>query len=194
MIVIDDFTDIQSTLDMISTFNNDILTCFNIILLSDDYKLRAKLIFFISKYIQTLKEMDYTYKYRNVSLYHRTIMNLDQLNKINEKTNQIIVNQYFIRYVIPISIFSSWYKSYYDLKMYFWIKYAKTMAVIHPTDYDTRIYIKQQNSEKSEQYFNIFKITNWPDLIIAPFNFFKVESVEINDFNKTADINLTLIN
>ena len=68
------------------------------------------------------------------------------------------------------------------------------MAVIHPTDYDTRIYIKQQNSEKSEQYFNIFKITNWPDLIIAPFNFFKVESVEINDINKTADINLTLIN
>ena len=194
MIVIDDFTDIQSTLDMISTFNNDILTCFNIILLSDDYKLRAKLIFFISKYIQTLKEMDYTYKYRDVSLYHRTIMNLDQLNKINEKTNQIFVNQYFIRDVIPISIFSSWYKSYYDIKMYFWIKYAKTMAVIHPTDYDTRFYIKQQNSGKSEQYFNIFKITNWPDLIIAPFNYFKVESVEINDINKTADINLTLIN
>ena len=191
--ILNNFRDIQSTFEMIKTFNEEIITNFNTILLSDDYILKANLIYFISAYIQTLKEKDYTYKYRDVSLYQRSLINLDVLNKLKAKTNKIVTNQYFMEDIIPMTRLGTIYKQYYDLSMTLWIGCKKYLSQILPTDYDTIIYIEQKIEDSNNQEVNIFKISYWPKLIIAPFSFFKVNLVEINNYNQTAVINLTLV-
>ena len=186
------FKDIQSTYNIIKEFNNELITNFNYILLSDDYNLKTKTIFFISTYIQTLKDMNCTYKNRDISFYQRSIMNLDTLIKLKSKTNQIVMNQYFMKNIIPITRLGSMYKFYYDLKKSLWIDYSNGLSQIHPSDYDTRIFIDQK-IENNSQEVNIFKISYCPELVIAPFSFFKVNNVEINHYSHTAVINLTLV-
>ena len=193
LVALEDFKDINSTKNKILLFNNELLTCFNKILLSDDYMLKATLIFFISKYIQTLTEMNFRYNNKDVRLYYRTIFNEDQLLKIQAQANRIskkiVINQYFMAKIIPETKFGNFYKSYFDIKTKFCIGYAKYMDQLSPKDYDTIIYINQ-NKGNNRCDVDIFKIGN--EIIIAPFTFFKVESVIINQ-NKTATINLKLL-
>ena len=77
--IFSDFQDIKSTYNMISSFNNEILVSFNKLLLSKDYKLKVKLIYFISIYIQAITEMNCEYNFREVIFYKRAVMKLKDL-------------------------------------------------------------------------------------------------------------------
>jgi hypothetical protein len=101
--IFNDFQDIGTTYNIISVFNNVILDSFNTILLSKDYKLKVKLIYFISLYIQALTEMNCSYNYNEVIFYKRTVMKLKDLLDLNSKINQIITFKYFIKDIIPIT-------------------------------------------------------------------------------------------
>ena len=83
--IFSDFQDIRSTYNMISSFNNEILVSFNKLLLSKDYKLKVKLIYFISMYIQTITEMNCAYNFREVIFYKRTVMKLKDLLDLQKK-------------------------------------------------------------------------------------------------------------
>ena len=83
--IFSDFQDIRSTYNMISSFNNEILVSFNKILLSKDYKLKVKLIYFISMYIQTITEMNCAYNFREVIFYKRAVMKLKDLLDLQKK-------------------------------------------------------------------------------------------------------------
>ena len=192
--VLNSFEDKNYTLDMIRLFNNDIITNYNIILLSDDYILKTKLIYFISLYIQTLNEKNYRYNYRNVKLYRRSIMSLHTLNLIKSyaQKKENIVNLIFIDDIIPLTFFGNLYKLYYDAKKAFQLGYSQTMDQISPINYDTRIFI-EQNEENDNQNINIFQFSYWPEIIIAPFSLFRVISVEIDDPSQTAIVNLELL-
>jgi hypothetical protein len=101
--IFNDFQDIRTTYNIISVFNNVILDSFNTILLSKDYKLKVKLIYFISLYIQALTEMNCSYNYNEVIFYKRTVMKLKDLLDLNSKINQIVTFKYFIKDIIPIT-------------------------------------------------------------------------------------------
>ena len=101
--IFNDFQDIGTTYNIISVFNNVILDSFNTILLSKDYKLKVKLIYFISLYIQALTEMNCSYNYNEVIFYKRTVMKLKDLLDLNSKINQIVTFKYFIKDIIPIT-------------------------------------------------------------------------------------------
>ena len=188
--IFSDFQDIRSTYNMISSFNNEILVSFNKILLSKDYKLKVKLIYFISMYIQTITEMNCAYNFREVIFYKRTVMKLKDLLDLQGKIDKIITFKYFIKDLIPTTYINSWYKFYYDIKHSLLIGYSKTMKNFGASDYDTSIVIEQ---EQDKQITNCFKISNWPEIIIAPFAFFRVEKIEIDNYNQTADIKLILL-
>ena len=83
--IFSDFQDIKSTYNMISSFNNEILDSFNKILLSKDYILKVKLIYFISIYIQTITEMNCEYNFRDVVFYKRAVMKLKDLLALQKK-------------------------------------------------------------------------------------------------------------
>ena len=187
--IFSDFQDIKSTYNMISSFNNEILVSFNKLLLSKDYKLKVKLIYFISIYIQTITEMNCEYNFRDVVFYKRAVMKLKDLLDLQKKVGQIITFKYFIKDLVPTTYFNYWYKIYYDIKHTLQIGYSKTMKNFRASDYDTSIIIEQ---EKDKQITNCFKISNWPEIIISPFAFFKVEKVEIYNYNQTAEIKLIL--
>ena len=70
---------------MISSFNNEILVSFNKLLLSKDYKLKVKLIYFISIYIQAITEMNCEYNFREVIFYKRAVMKLKDLLDLQKK-------------------------------------------------------------------------------------------------------------
>ena len=188
--IFNDFQDIRSTYNMISSFNKEILVSFNKILLSKDYKLKVKLIYFISMYIQTITEMNCAYNFREVIFYKRTVIKLKDLFDLQKKVGQIITFKYFIRDLIPTPHLNYWYKIYYDIKLSLTIGFSKTMEKLGVSDYDTRIIIEP---EKEKQITNCFKISNWPEIIIAPFAFFRVEKIEIDNYNQTADIKLILL-
>ena len=187
--IFSDFQDIKSTYNMISSFNNEILVSFNKLLLSKDYKLKVKLIYFISIYIQTITEMNCEYNFRDVVFYKRAVMKLKDLLALQKKIDEIITFKYFIKDLIPTTYFNIWYKFYYNIKHTLQIGYSKTMKNFRASDYDTSIIIEQ---EKDKQITNCFKISNWPEIIISPFAFFKVEKVEIYNYNQTAEIKLIL--
>ena len=187
--IFSDFQDIKSTYNMISSFNNEILDSFNKILLSKDYILKVKLIYFISIYIQTITEMNCEYNFRDVVFYKRAVMKLKDLLALQKKIDEIITFKYFIKDLIPTTYFNIWYKFYYNIKHTLQIGYSKTMKNFRASDYDTSIIIEQ---EKDKQITNCFKISNWPEIIISPFAFFKVEKVEIYNYNQTAEIKLIL--
>jgi len=190
--IFSDFQDIKSTYNMISSFNNEILVNFNKILLSKDYKLKIKLIYFISVYIQAITEMNCSYNYNEVIFYKREKMKLKDLIDLSDKINQIVTFKYFIKDLIPITPLNSFYILYYDIKHYIQIGYSKTMKNFGNSDYDTSITIEQKKG-KQKQITNCFKISKWPEIIIAPFAFFKVENVEINQYEQTAKIKLILL-
>ena len=190
--IFNDFQDIGTTYNIISVFNNVILDSFNTILLSKDYKLKVKLIYFISLYIQALTEMNCSYNYNEVIFYKRTVMKLKDLLDLNSKINQIITFKYFIKDIIPITSLNRLYKLYYDMKLSLTIGFSKTMKYFGNSDYDTSITIEQKKG-KQKQITNCFKISKWPEIIIAPFAFFKVEKVEINHYEQTAEIKLILL-
>ena len=193
LLVLEHFKDTLTTFYNIKNFNNDIIFCFNKILLSNDYELKSKVTYFISKYIQALKENDCRYNYRDVKFYQRSIIDLDILNKIKAKTNQTIINQYFMNEVIPMTRFGNWITYYKDIKMSLWLALAKqTMQQSIETVYDTKIYIEQKY-ENDNQKANIFQIYNWPEVIIAPFSCFRVDFVTINKIEQTAVVKLTLL-
>ena len=190
--ILNNFDDLKSTYTQITTFNDDIINCFNNILLSKDFNLKAKLIYFIASYINALDKMKCRYNYGNVPLYHRSFKKLNVLQSIKENENNIIAFKFFIDHIIPDTYTNYLYKIYYDIKMSIKFGYSKTMHLITASDYDTQIYIKQNYDNKKYQ-INCFQIWYWPDLVITPFTFFKVEKVEINDDEQTSIINLELI-
>ena len=194
--ILRDFKDINSTYKNIKSFNNNIIDCFNIILISKDYKLKIKLIYFISIYIQTLSVMKCRYYNKNVTLYKRRIMDLSELKDLKEieknekEEDRIIVFKYFINNLIPDTTFNYLYKLYYNLKNTFKIGYSKTMNYFGNSDYDTSIYIEFKGDYKN---INCFKFSKWPEIVIPPFNAFRVDKVEINDMDQTAKIKLILL-
>ena len=111
-------------------------------------------------------------------------MDVILLENIIENKKKDISFKFFLEGVIPNTIFYSLYKRYYDSKTYF--NYEKIIK------YDTRIYIEVKN-ENLNIPINCFKISFWPELVIAPFTIFEVkEDSEINYDEGTADIHLVL--
>ena len=218
--ILNDFQDIKSTFEMIKTFNNDIIDSFNKILISKDYDLKVKLIYFISIYIQSLSEMNCRYNNTNITLYKRAVMiesdlkdlkdiignnkNEKDENEKNEKDKsekdknekdknekkRIVIFKYFIDDLIPNTISNYLNKLYYDLKMSFKIGLSKTMKDFQNDDYDTSIYIELKGNYTN---INCFQIPKWPGLVIVPFSAFKVDEVEMDKFNQKAKIKLTLL-
>ena len=82
-----------------------------------------------------------------------------------------------IRIGIALVLFESEAKLYYDIKLSLTIGFSKTMKYFGNSDYDTTIIIEQ---EKEKEITNCFKISKWPEIIIAPFAFFKVEKVQVS--------------
>lgn len=56
--ILNNFENTKSTYEMITTFNDNIINCFNKILLSEDYVLKSMLIYFITVYKDTLIKMN----------------------------------------------------------------------------------------------------------------------------------------
>ena len=154
--------------------------------------MKIKLIYFISAYIKALKENNCRYSYRDVKFYQRSLVNLDTLNKLKAKEKQKVMNLYFMNEVIPMTRFGNWYIYYKDIIMTIWMSYKLTIQHLKKTDYDTKIFIEQKY-ENNNQKVNVFQIYNWPEVVIAPFSCFIVESVEINNYDQTAEIKLTLL-
>ena len=190
--ILNNFNDTKYVFNMIKIFNDDIIINFNKILLSEDYNLKIKLIYFISAYIKALKENNCRYSYRDVKFYQRSLVNLDTLNKLKAKEKQKVMNLYFMNEVIPMTRFGNWYIYYKDIIMSVWMCYKLTIQHLKKTDYDTKIFIEQKY-ENNNQKVNVFQIYNWPEVVIAPFSCFIVESVEINNYDQTAEIKLTLL-
>ena len=111
-------------------------------------------------------------------------MDIILLENIIENKKKDITFKFFFDGVIPNTIYNSLYKRYYDSKSYF--NYEKIKK------YDTRIYIEVKN-ENQNITINCFKISYWPELVIAPFTLFEVkEESKINYDEETADIHLVL--
>ena len=182
--ILRNFFDTNSIYNEIRSSNHDIINIFNTILLSEDYILKSKIIYFIAAYIDTLDKMNCRYNYTNINLYYRSLMDVILLENIIENKKKDISFKFFLDGVIPNTIFYSLYKRYYDSKAYF--NYEKIIK------YDTRIYIEVKN-ENLNIPINCFKISFWPELVIAPFTIFEVkEDSEINYDEGTADIHLVL--
>ena len=182
--ILRNFFDTNSIYNEIRSSNHDIINIFNTILLSEDYILKSKIIYFIAAYIDTLDKMNCRYNYTNINLYYRSLMDVILLENIIENKKKDISFKFFLEGVIPNTIFYSLYKRYYDSKTYF--NYEKIIK------YDTRIYIEVKN-ENLNIPINCFKISFWPELVIAPFTIFEVkEDSEINYDEGTADIHLVL--
>ena len=107
--ILNNFENTKSTYDMIITFNDNIINCFNKILLSEDYVLKSMLIYFIAVYKDTLIKMNRRYrKYNNnnVKLYYRSKMNafiIDDIIKHNGKIvtfNFFLIQSYLILFLI----------------------------------------------------------------------------------------------
>ena len=111
-------------------------------------------------------------------------MDVILLENIIENKKKDISFKFFLEGVIPNKIFYSLYKRKKKKKTYF--NYEKIIK------YNTRIYI-EVNNENPNIPINCFKISFWPELVIAPFTIFEVkEDSEINYDEGTADIHLVL--
>ena len=185
------FENHSSTYQRIKEFNEDIINCFNRILLSEDYDLKSKLIYFIAAYKDALNKMNCRYKYKNFNLYHREIMNGEIIKNIIEHKDKIVAFKYFIDKLIPETFFNKFYQKYADIKSSFHKEYRKLLKQIKNSDYDTRIYIEYNNNHLDS--INCFKISN-SEIVIEPFTLFKIKNEsKMNHEEQTADIYLQLL-
>ena len=192
LIILKDFENAISTYNIITTFNDDIINSFNKILLSKDYALKSILIYFIAAYKESLIKMNRRYNYNNVKLYHRSKMDVFIINDIINHKGKTVAFKFFIDRIIPDTFLNKLYMNYYDLKIYLENSYGKTMNQFKNSDYDTRIYI-EHNKKNPNIQIDCFKISKWPELVIPPFTYFKIEKKsKVDDEEQTADIYLTL--
>ena len=192
LIILKDFENAISTYNIITTFNDDIINSFNKILLSKDYALKSILIYFIAAYKESLIKMNRRYNYNNVKLYHRSKMDVFIINDIISHKGKTVAFKFFIDRIIPDTFLNKLYMNYYDLKIYLENSYGKTMNQFKNSDYDTRIYI-EHNKKNTNIQIDCFKISKWPELVIPPFTYFKIEKKsKVDDEEQTADIYLTL--
>ena len=192
LIILKDFENAISTYNIITTFNDDIINSFNKILLSKDYALKSILIYFIAAYKESLIKMNRRYNYNNVKLYHRSKMDVFIINDIINHKGKTVAFKFFIDRIIPDTFLNKLYMNYYDLKIYLENSYGKTMNQFKNSDYDTRIYI-EHNKKNTNIQIDCFKISKWPELVIPPFTYFKIEKKsKVDDEEQTADIYLTL--
>ena len=192
LIILKDFENAISTYNIITTFNDDIINSFNKILLSKDYALKSILIYFIAAYKESLIKMNRRYNYNNVKLYHRSKMDVFIINDIINHKGKTVAFKFFIDRIIPDTFLNKLYMNYYDLKIYLENSYGKTMNQFKNSDYDTRIYI-EHNKKNPNIQIDCFKISKWPELVIPPFTYFKIEKKsKADDEEQTADIYLTL--
>ena len=192
LIILKDFENAISTYNIITTFNDDIINSFNKILLSKDYALKSILIYFIAAYKESLIKMNRRYNYNNVKLYHRSKMDVFIINDIINHKGKTVAFKFFIDRIIPDTFLNKLYMNYYDLKIYLKNSYGKTMNQFKNSDYDTRIYI-EHNKKNTNIQIDCFKISKWPELVIPPFTYFKIEKKsKVDDEEQTADIYLTL--
>ena len=193
--IFNNFKDVDSTYNIIYDFNHDIINSFNTIILSEDYRLKVKIVYFIAAYINALINKKCRYNNKDVILYQRTIMNLKDLNNMKDiakNGENEVVFKYFFDELIPLTFLNQFYKIYYDIKMYLETEISKTLGKLKASYYDTKIYIEQ---EYREPYYktNCFKIYNGPGIIITPFSYFHIKKVEINKNELTAEVYLKLI-
>ena len=97
--ILNNFENTKSTYDMITTFNDDIINCFNKILLSEDYVLKSMLIYFIAVYKGTLIKMNRRYRrynYNNAKLYYRSKMNVFIIDDIIKHKGKIVTFKFFL--------------------------------------------------------------------------------------------------
>ena len=192
LIILKDFENAISTYNIITTFNDDIINSFNKILLSKDYALKSILIYFIAAYKESLIKMNRRYNYNNVKLYHRSKMDVFIINDIINHKGKTVAFKFFSDRIIPDTFLNKLYMNYYDLKIYLKNSYGKTMNQFKNSDYDTRIYI-EHNKKNTNIQIDCFKISKWPELVIPPFTYFKIEKKsKVDDEEQTADIYLTL--
>ena len=190
LLILNNFEDLNSSYKMIREFNEDIITCFNRILLSEDYDLKSKLIYFIAAYKNALNEMNCRYNFKNSNLYHRKIMKGEIIKNIIDHKGRTIAFKFFIDKIIPDTY---WNKKYYDLKFSLNKSYKRLLEQIKNSDYDTKIYIEYNNeNNENKDSINCYQISN-SEIVIEPFTLFKIkEESTINYDEQTADIYLKI--
>ena len=190
LLILNNFEDLNSSYKMIREFNEDIITFFNRILLSEDYDLKSKLIYFIAAYKNALNEMNCRYNFKNSNLYHRKIMSGEIIKNIIDHKGRTIAFKFFIDKIIPDTY---WNKKYYDLKFSLNKSYKRLLEQIKNSDYDTKIYIEYNNkNNENKDSINCYQISN-SEIVIEPFTLFKIkEESTINYDEQTADIYLKI--
>ena len=191
MEIIKNFKEPEDLKQIISNIDN-IITFFNKVLLLENNILLARSTYFIANLINILDINNYKYNENDSNLYCRIKLSYEKIIKLEqllESENQRIIT---FRQFLKVKIINNKTiinRFFYDLKKN--IKYIRDMILETNDGYDTLINIHQKFD--TNNFTNNFFQINFSDVIICPFSFFRIEKIERNEDDFTAEIDLTSI-